>query len=123
MSPRCLIVEDQALIAMSLEAYLEEAGIEITATFSSGTKALNWLVAHTPELALVDVMLEDGPCFKLARELKSRGIPFVIYSGLPPARDYPSELSEAPWLEKPAERAALTRALMQLVTSRMPARN
>jgi DNA-binding NtrC family response regulator len=119
MPARCLIVEDQALVAMSLEAYLEEAGIEVTATFPSNTKALKWLDAHTPELALVDVMLADGPCVKLARELKNRGIPFVIYSGLPPARDCPPELREVPWLEKPVERAALTSALVQLLASGM----
>jgi CheY-like chemotaxis protein len=27
--PRCLIVEDQTLIAMSIEEYLEEAGIAV----------------------------------------------------------------------------------------------
>jgi len=119
MSARCLIVEDQVLVAMSLEAYLEEAGIEVTATFPSNLKALKWLDAHTPELAVVDVMLADGPCLKLAQELKSRGIPFVIYSGLPPTPDCPPELKEVPWLEKPADRAALTDALIQLIPADM----
>jgi DNA-binding response OmpR family regulator len=89
---RCMIVEDQALIAMALEAYLEEVGFETAGPFMSNAASLQWLHVETPELAVLDVVLTDGPCVQLARELKSRGIPFAIYSGLPSAADAPEEL-------------------------------
>ncbi len=117
MAARCMIVEDQALIALSLEAYFEEAGCDVPATFSSGAKALKWLDENTPELALLDVMLKDGPCLRLAQELKDRGVPFVVYSGLPPVRDCPPELQDVPWLEKPVSRRELASALSQLTVT------
>src|SRR5918997_3655838 len=76
--PCCMIVEDQALIGMSLEASLEEAGFEVAGPFMSNAQALRWLENAAPDLALLDVMLKDGTSLRIARELKSRGVPFVI---------------------------------------------
>ena len=106
-----MLVEDQTLIAMSLEASLEEAGFTVVASFGSSARALEWLKDETPELALLDVMLKDGTCVQLARELKNRGVPFAIYSGLRPTPDGPPEFREVPWLEKPIGREDLARTL------------
>jgi DNA-binding response OmpR family regulator len=118
LRPCCLIVEDQALIGLSLEAYLEEKGYDVAGPFLTNFDALRWLKGHTPELALLDVMLKDGPCLELARLLKSRAVPFAIYSGLRP-QGVPPELEEAPWLEKPVSRADLARVLAELA-ARVP---
>jgi DNA-binding response OmpR family regulator len=112
--PRCLIVEDQALIGMSLEAYLEDAGYDVIGPFMRRTQALAWLETDTPELALLDVMLPDGSSVDLAHELRQRGVPFAIYSGLKPATDTP-EFQGVPWLEKPMSRVALKEVLARLV--------
>ena len=37
---RCLLVEDQALIGMALEAYLEGAGYEVAGPFATSAAAL-----------------------------------------------------------------------------------
>ena len=113
-SPRCLIVEDQALIGMALEASLEEAGFTVAGPFSSTVDALAWLTENTPELALLDVLLKDGPCTRLVRELRGRGVPFAIYSGLKPPHMPPPELADVPWLEKPVAREALVKTLSQM---------
>jgi DNA-binding response OmpR family regulator len=116
MAPtRCMIVEDQALIGMSLEASLEEAGFAVEGPFMSSAQALHWLESDTPDIALLDVMLKDGTSVEIARALKSRGIPFAIYSGLPPNARGPSELQNVPWLEKPVSRETLTAVLGDLV--------
>jgi DNA-binding response OmpR family regulator len=112
--PRCLIVEDQALIGMSLEAYLEDAGYDVIGPFMRRAQALAWLETDTPELAVLDVMLPDGSSVDLARELRKRGVPFAIYSGLKPATDTP-EFQGVPWLEKPMSRVALKEVLARLV--------
>src|SRR5918997_1220983 len=113
--PCCMIVEDQALIGMSLEASLEEAGFDVAGPFMSNAQALKWMESAAPDLALLDVMLKDGTSLRIARELKSRGVPFVIYSGLPPDADRPPELQDVPWLEKPARRETLVTMLEDLV--------
>src|SRR5918993_4422464 len=85
IQPCCLVVEDQTIIAMSIEACLEDEGFEVE-TVTSIAQAQAWLEqAHTPKLATLDFMLKDGPATELAAELRRRGIPFVVYSGYPRA--------------------------------------
>ncbi|WP_414472491.1 response regulator [Microvirga sp. M2] len=115
---RCMIVEDQALIGMSLEAFLEDAGFRVEGPFMSNAQAMSWLETETPDIALLDVMLKDGTSVEIARALKSRGIPFVIYSGLPAASYGPSELQGVIWLEKPVSRETLAAALDEVLSQR-----
>ncbi len=112
--PCCMIVEDQALIGMSIEASLEEAGFIVVGPFMSNAQALKWLEGNTPDVAVLDLMIKDGTSLEIARELKNRGVPFAIYSGLPPKEDCPLELRNAPWLEKPVSREALVGVLEKL---------
>ena len=109
----CLIVEDQALIGLALEAYLEEMGFEVHEPLSSAAAALEWLSGNTPTVAIVDYSLRDGSCLKLVRVLRDRDIPFVIYSGHERSIA-PPEFQQVPWINKPCDRevllAALTRA-------------
>ena len=111
--PTCMIVEDQALIGLSLEAYLEEIGFGGCETFPSGAEALQWLATNTPTVAILDYSLRDGPCTCLVHTLQERGTPFVIYSGHRHSAA-PPELQNVPWLNKPCDRAALLAALTQV---------
>jgi DNA-binding response OmpR family regulator len=115
---RCMIVEDQALIGMSLEASLEEAGFQVAGVFMSNAQALQWLAGNAPDIAVLDIMIKDGTSLEIARVLKGLGVPFAVYSGLPPKADCPPELQNVPWLEKPASREILLNVLSQLVVPR-----
>jgi DNA-binding response OmpR family regulator len=112
---RCLIVEDQVLIAMSLEAYLEDVGYAPAGPFQSNSEALAWLDESTPDLAILDYKLNDGLCIELARTLRSRGVPFVVYSGARQAQGMPPEFEGAPWIEKPCPRHVFLDVLTGLV--------
>jgi DNA-binding response OmpR family regulator len=98
---------------MALESSLEDAGFQVAGPFASNREALAWLESHTPDVAIVDVLLRDGPCTPTVHALRQRKIPFVIYSGLKP-RARPPELAAVPWLEKPAARKDLTTVLLDL---------
>jgi CheY-like chemotaxis protein len=111
---RCMIVEDQALIGMSLEAFLEDAGFEVAGVFMSNAQALQWLEGDLPDVAVLDVMIKDGTSAAVARVLKRLGVPFAVYSGLPPRTECPIELQDVPWLEKPVSRETLVGVLGQL---------
>ncbi len=113
--PCCMIVEDQALIGMSLEASLEEAGFAVVGPFMSCAQALQWLERNSPDLAVLDLMIKDGTSLQIAQELRRRGVPFTIYSGLPPKTECPPELRDVPWLEKPVSRETLAKTLTQLI--------
>lgn len=110
-APHCLIVEDQALIAMSIETYLEEAGIAVQ-TVTSVAEARAWLEANTTDIAVVDFMLKDSTATGIAENLNRRAIPFLIYSGYPSHRGMPSELQAVPWLEKPTRREDLLKVVL-----------
>jgi DNA-binding NtrC family response regulator len=113
LQSRCLIIEDQALIAMSVEAYLEDVGYAVQ-TVTSITQGREWLKDNNPEFVILDFMLKDGPATELAGELHRRGIPFIVYSGYSRHLGVPSELQEVPWLEKPTRREDLLNALVTL---------
>lgn len=115
IQPCCMIVEDQALIGMSLEASLEEAGFTVVGPFMSCAQAMQWLEHNSPDLAVLDVMIKDGTSLQIASELKGRDVPFAVYSGLPRKAECPPEMRDAPWLEKPVSREMLARTLAGLI--------
>ncbi|MBM6596398.1 response regulator [Microvirga pudoricolor] len=119
--PHCLIVEDQVLVALSIEAYLEETGFEIEGPIRSGSEALFWLRAHTPQAVILDYGLADGSCTALARELRRRDIPFLVYSGYRLGSDLPLELHGVPWIEKPCRREELMTALQTILVGHVRA--
>jgi two-component SAPR family response regulator len=113
--PRCLVAEDESIIGMMMEVDLDHAGFEIIGPFPSCSAALGWLKQATPDFALIDYKLSDGACVELARELKSRAVPFAILSGSmdPWVRARP-EFVGVPWLAKPVSESALTGVLKSL---------
>jgi DNA-binding response OmpR family regulator len=118
--PCCLIAEDQALIGMSLEAYLDEMGFAVAGPFASDADALAWLAANDPNLAILDYRLGQGTCADIARELNARGVPVIVYSATPRGGDVPPELQVACWLEKPVPRSALLKVVMELLPEGVP---
>lgn len=58
---RVLIVEDEALLAMELEALVEDAGHRVVGWAMSSREATNMVEKIQADLAFVDVHLSDGP--------------------------------------------------------------
>jgi CheY-like chemotaxis protein len=56
-----LIVEDEALLAEELACLVREAGLREIGRAMSSVEAVELACALTPDLALVDVHLKDGP--------------------------------------------------------------
>jgi CheY-like chemotaxis protein len=76
---RVFIVEDEVLLQMQLEMYLEDAGHEIAGVAASSREALQTAMASGPDVALVDVHLADGPTgVEVGRRLASQGLPVVF---------------------------------------------
>ena len=60
MSKRVLIVEDEALVALTLEDVLSEAGYMVCGIADRPAEALALASQHRPEIAVIDVRLAAG---------------------------------------------------------------
>lgn len=109
-----LVTEDDAMIGFDLADALDAAGYKIAGPVDSSAEALDWLKTNVPDIAVLDVILKDGSCADIARELRRRGIPFVIYSGRR-QNQASSEFQDVRWLEKPAAHQDLLKVLAQLL--------
>ncbi len=79
---RILIVEDEPLIAMMLEDFLEALGKVHVATCDSVRSALATIADEHPDAAILDVNLSGGEkSWPVADDLAKRGIPFILSSG------------------------------------------
>jgi CheY-like chemotaxis protein len=80
---RLLVVEDEALIALTLKLMLEELGCTVVAMAGTLSKALE-LVQRGAEVdgAVLDVNLGGGQrVYPLADLLAEKGVPFVFATG------------------------------------------
>jgi CheY-like chemotaxis protein len=96
-----LIVEDEPLIAMMLEDFLETLGHKVVASCDTVDTALAHVAAGGFDVAILDVSLKDGRhVWPVADRLAEAGTPFVLATGghvEPP----PAAHAAAPVLAKP----------------------
>ena len=83
-----LVVDDEPLIAMALEAALEDVGYEVV-TAANGRQGLERLAEVRADLVLLDMMMPimGGPAMlaAMAAHPELAGIPVIILSSLPEA--------------------------------------
>ena len=95
-----LIVEDEPLIAMMLEDFLESLGHNVHGTCDTVAEALEHADKGGFDLAILDVNLKGENVWPVAERLRTQGVPFVIASGGhvdPP----PAQFAAVPLIEKP----------------------
>ncbi len=112
-----LIVEDEPLIAMMLEDFLDSLGHQVVGTCESVEEALDRVEAGGFDLAIIDVQLKDGKqVWPVADRLAEAGTPFVVATGghLDPP---PEKHAGAPVLSKPYTIDAIEPALEQALAS------
>ena len=59
--PLVVVLEDEALIALDLQDGLQDSGYRVAGTFTTCAEALSWLQTETPDVAILDTVLKDGP--------------------------------------------------------------
>jgi DNA-binding NtrC family response regulator len=104
-----LIVESNAAIGLYLADNLEDQGYAPAGPFTCAG-AIEWLATHTPDIAVLDVDLQSGSCVEMARELKRRNVPIIVYSAHEPRYALP-EFQQVPWVCIPSSTDALHKAL------------
>lgn len=81
---RVLIVEDEALVAAELEWLVVDAGHEPVGSAVAGDEAVSLAARSSPQLALVDVNLVDGPTgVQAATALIAAGVQVIFMTANP----------------------------------------
>ena len=105
-----LVVEDEPLIAMMLEDFLETLGHTVHASCESVEDAVAAADKGGFDVAIIDINLNGETAWPVAHKLREKAIPFVIATGghvEPP----PPEFKDVPVIEKPYTVDRVTPAL------------
>jgi DNA-binding LytR/AlgR family response regulator len=107
---RVLIVEDEIVIAMAIEAIVMDripaAQVVTAASVYDGLRAAREQVGF----AFLDIDVTDGKTYPLAMELRLRNIPFVFVSGTKHDNP-PEELAGSGFIRKPFSSGDILHAL------------
>ncbi len=104
-----LIVEDEPLIRMALEEFLEGRG-HICAHATTVERALELTQRITFDAALLDVSLKYEQVYPVVRALQQKGVRCIFMTGHA-KEDLPAEFAHLRYLEKPFDEAAVIAAL------------
>lgn len=118
---RILVVEDEMLVAMSIEDALMEAGNEVIGPAATVETALDLLQDEKEVDAIVlDMNLNGRSGMPIADIASEQSIPFLVLSGYGTSA-MEGLHSDAPVLSKPFDSAQLVTVLTQLLERGKPA--
>lgn len=116
---RVLVVEDDVLQGEHVCDLLLGEGMEPLGPVATAEAAVELLDTMTVDAAILDIRLQNGLCFKVARALLQRQIPFLFLTGS--AQEViPAEFRSVPLLLKPFDAQRLFELLRDLLPSHTP---
>ncbi len=115
-SKSILIVEDEAMIGMMLEDYLDALGYRLHAIAATVDEACTHAREGGFDAALVDCNLQGEKSWPVADILAQQSIPFIFATG-GMADDLPHHHAGRPTLAKPFTIGAVERALGKVLAA------
>jgi len=114
-----LLVEDERLILMELEAVMEDAGAVIVGTCTDVSAALA-TIARTDRIdaALLDIRLGHESISPVAEALHDRGVPFLFYTGQSATDPLRLQWPDSRIIQKPAPPWAIVSAIAEAVDAK-----
>ena len=110
---RVLVVEDEPILAMSIEDMLSDIGCIVVGPALSAEDAQSMLKDEI-HAAMLDINMGKGGSFLIAHSLRERGVPFCFATGYG-AAGVPTEYRFVPVLPKPFTAQSLAAMLRQLM--------
>jgi CheY-like chemotaxis protein len=109
-----LIVEDQPLIALSIEDVVREIGGGVVGSAARLSDALTLIETASWDAALLDVRLAQGETvYPAAERLQAKGVPFAFLTACDGEID--ARYLDVPVLRKPFSEAELESCLQMLI--------
>jgi DNA-binding response OmpR family regulator len=113
---RVLLVEDEPLITFFFQDILDGTEFSVDAVMTCSGPVLRHLDANIPDVAVVDLILEDGSCMHVIERLLELKVPTVVVSGHSDAEAF-ADRDGASFIAKPFQSEALLRVLRAMVAS------
>ncbi len=110
---KILVVEDEFLVALEVEAALESIGCAIAGPFARLAKAMEAAKGTRLDGAVLDVNLNGEMVYPLADLLAQQDVPFVFLTGYS-AADMPERFRGSRRLPKPLDAKALHKAFLDI---------
>ncbi|MFD2236725.1 response regulator [Aureimonas populi] len=109
-----LLVEDEFMIAMDIEAELVEAGAQVVCAgrLEEAEKLAQTVSCHA---AILDLDLHGKTSFPVADRLEERGIPFLFHTGHGVRENLKTRYPHTLVCNKPCDISDLVRSLGELV--------
>ncbi|EGL65819.1 two component response regulator [Agrobacterium sp. ATCC 31749] len=112
---RVIVVEDEYLVALDVEAVLQSMGVESIIIATTLAQARQVVEQDGADCVLLDVSLSDGKSYDFARQLRMAGIPFGFVSGYGDTTGFPDDLLHSPLLGKPFGETEIMDFVLKLV--------
>lgn len=118
---RLLVVEDEMLIAMTIEDVLTDLGCVVLGPAATVAKAMDIVQGQQIDGAILDLNLKGEQATPIAEALQERGVPFFFLTGYGTAAASQNAFS-VPTLTKPFEPAALRQIIEETIVARQQAK-
>ena len=103
---RVLVIEDQPLIAMTIEMSINHLGHQMIGPIARLDEAMTAAVCEKYDCAVIDINIIGGCSFEVAEEISARNRPFVLATGYN-EKFLPDSLKKFPRLTKPYSKEQL----------------
>ncbi len=110
---RILIVEDDALVALNLQEFVESLGCSVVGPTGRLGEALAILDAEHIDGAMLDINLHGEMVYPLAERLAERETPMLFCSGYAFTSAVPDRFAHYPQVSKPCAEHTLHTAMME----------
>lgn len=114
LGKRVLLVEDEPILAMSMEDIVAGFGCIVVGPALSIEEAEPLARGEALDAALLDINMGEGSSLSIAKILVERDVPFCFASGYGPA-GVPTELRHLLVLQKPFTEHSLAEVLRRLL--------
>ena len=116
--PRILVIEDEPMLALSLEDFLVDAGFEVSGIAGLLETALAMIEIGEFDAAIVDANLAGVSAGPAASALTARRLPFIVFSGYLPEQQKEAFLG-AVFVQKPCRPNLLIESLRKILSTRV----